>query len=120
MFLWYEELAKNLPNVVQRLASFLGCCFLAVIMFINLGCSLSEDVLQKICKKASFEEMKVDREARVADFWFVEPRKFFRSGTNKTWKEVFTFDQIEQMNSKLNEMKENFYNDIDLFSLLDG
>ena len=57
--------------------------------------------MEKICAKASFEVMKTDRDVKVADFLLLEPAAFFRSGTNRSWEEVFTDEQIGKIDQLL-------------------
>lgn len=45
--------------------------------------------------------MKSDKEAKVADFLALKPTKFYRSGTNQTWKKTFTEEQNEQIDNWL-------------------
>uniref|UniRef100_A0A914EKW9 Sulfotransferase domain-containing protein n=1 Tax=Acrobeloides nanus TaxID=290746 RepID=A0A914EKW9_9BILA len=85
LFIWYEELLRDLSGSIIRIAGFL------------------EDLVKDICEKASFEVMKTDKDVKVADFLLLEPSTFFRSGTNRSWEEMFTDEQkaeIDQLMSK--------------------
>uniref|UniRef100_A0A914EIZ3 Sulfotransferase domain-containing protein n=1 Tax=Acrobeloides nanus TaxID=290746 RepID=A0A914EIZ3_9BILA len=88
LFIWYEELLNDLPGSIKRIAEFLEQ-------------PVSEKLKQEICEKASFEAMKSDKDVKVADFLLLPPSAFFRAGTNKSWKDVFTKEQNSKMDKLL-------------------
>ncbi|XP_063165357.1 sulfotransferase 6B1-like [Candoia aspera] len=83
LFLFYEDMKKDLPKVVKKLSAFLGL-------------SPSESKIYEICKKASFNEMKTNTEKENSDqnhtvCVLTSNRKLiFRKGTVGDWKNHFT------------------------------
>lgn len=62
--------------------------------------------------KTSFEKMKSDKDVKVADFLMVQPSTFFRSGTNNSWKEMFTKEQEQEIDQMLNHLKDTLKWDV--------
>jgi len=81
LFLKYEELLRDFPRQLRRIADFLGY-------------GLDAQTLEKIEHLTSFQVMKKDKFANmheIEDF-----QGFFRKGTVASWKELFTVEQNER------------------------
>ncbi|XP_009863596.1 PREDICTED: sulfotransferase 6B1-like [Apaloderma vittatum] len=103
LFLFYEDMKKDLPKIVKEISLFLGL-------------NVDENDIQDICKKSSFSEMKSDTENVNSDpshtvCALTSNRKLiFRKGTVGDWKNHFTpkqnrrFEEIFNEKMKLSEM----------------
>ncbi|XP_015724921.1 sulfotransferase 6B1-like [Coturnix japonica] len=103
LFLFYEDMKKNLPKIVKEISIFLGI-------------SISDEDIQDICKKSSFSEMKKDTEKENSDpshtvCALTSNRKLiFRKGTVGDWKNHFTpkqnlrFEEVFGEKMKLSKM----------------
>ncbi|XP_064586906.1 sulfotransferase 6B1-like [Zonotrichia leucophrys gambelii] len=107
LFLFYEDMKKDLPKVVKEIS-----------LFLNLN--VSDDDIQDICKKSSFSEMKNDTEKENSDpshtvCALTSNRKLiFRKGAVGDWKNYFTpkqnirFQEIFNEKMKLSKMANSF------------
>lgn len=77
LFLKYEDLKKDLPAAVAKIASFIGA-------------TLPSNIISKIADMARFENMKKDKS--------VEP-SLMRKGTVENWKDIFTAEQSAIMDA---------------------
>ncbi|XP_035396697.1 sulfotransferase 6B1-like [Cygnus atratus] len=103
LFLFYEDMKKDLPKIVKEISVFLDI-------------DISDDDIQDICKKSSFSEMKNDTEKENSDpshtvCALTSNRKLiFRKGTVGDWKNHFTqkqnlkFEEIFNEKMKLSKM----------------
>ncbi|NXJ81534.1 ST6B1 Sulfotransferase, partial [Trogon melanurus] len=103
LFLFYEDMKKDLPKIVKEITLFLGL-------------DVDENDIQDICKKSSFSEMKSDTENVNSDpshtvCALTSDRKLiFRKGTVGDWKNHFTpkqnrrFEEIFNEKMKLSKM----------------
>ncbi|KYO18884.1 amine sulfotransferase-like [Alligator mississippiensis] len=93
LFLTYEEMKKDLRGAVLRICNFLGK-------------ELSEDDLDPVVKKATFENMKKDPRANYETRPGVpleEKKCFLRKGTVGDWKNTMTVAQNERFEEVLKE-----------------
>ncbi|XP_060687297.1 sulfotransferase 6B1-like [Hemiscyllium ocellatum] len=79
----YEELKENLAKGVQSIAEFFGL-------------SLSEEQIQKIAGRGTFQAMSDNAEKTHSSFGKV----IFRKGVVGDWKTLFTKEQSEEMDAK--------------------
>lgn len=99
LFLKYEDLQKNLPASVVQIAEFLGR-------------KLSEETIEDICNKSSFNSMKNDPMTNpdliMPSFkeGLKENRSFLRKGTVGDWKNYFTVSQSEEFDALYKEKME--------------
>ncbi|NXN88415.1 ST6B1 Sulfotransferase, partial [Bombycilla garrulus] len=103
LFLFYEDMKKDLPKVVKQITLFLSL-------------NVSDNDIQDICKKCSFSEMKNDSEKENSDHShtvcaLTSNRKLiFRKGAVGDWKNYFTpkqnirFQEIFNEKMKLSKM----------------
>uniref|UniRef100_A0A8B9EM86 Sulfotransferase n=1 Tax=Anser cygnoides TaxID=8845 RepID=A0A8B9EM86_ANSCY len=103
LFLFYEDMKKDLPKIVKEISVFLDI-------------DISDDNIQDICKKSSFSEMKNDTEKENSDpshtvCALTSNRKLiFRKGIVGDWKNHFTpkqnlkFEEIFNEKMKLSKM----------------
>ncbi|KAG8138431.1 hypothetical protein E2320_004324 [Naja naja] len=83
LFLFYEDMKKDLPKVMKELSAFLGL-------------NPTESQIYEICKKSSFNEMKTNTEKENSDenhtvcVLTSNPKLIFRKGTVGDWKNHFT------------------------------
>ncbi|NXL88294.1 ST6B1 Sulfotransferase, partial [Alectura lathami] len=103
LFLFYEDMKKNLPKIVKQISTFLGI-------------DISDADIQDICLKSSFSEMKSDTEKENSDpnhtvCALTSNRKLiFRKGTVGDWKNHFTpkqnlkFEEVFNKKMKLSKM----------------
>ena len=87
LFLTYEEMKKDLPTAVARIANFIQC-------------DVTDDVITKVTEKTSFDVMKNDDTTNYS--W--APPEFFKPGTTfmrkgevGDWKNYFTPEQSAEM-----------------------
>ncbi|XP_054845044.1 sulfotransferase 6B1-like isoform X2 [Eublepharis macularius] len=86
LFLFYEDMKKDLPKVVKQVSSFLGV-------------NTSESGINEICAKCSFSEMKTNTEKENYDpnqtvcALTSNRRLIFRKGAVGDWKNYFTSKQ---------------------------
>ncbi|XP_021394825.1 sulfotransferase 6B1 [Lonchura striata] len=107
LFLFYEDMKKDLPKVVKEI-----CLFLSL--------NVSDNDIQDICRKSSFLEMKNDTEKENSDpshtvCALTSNRKLiFRKGAVGDWKNYFTpkqnirFQEIFNEKMKLSKMADSF------------
>ncbi|XP_027762008.1 sulfotransferase 6B1-like [Empidonax traillii] len=103
LFLFYEDMKKDLPKVVKKIALFLSL-------------NVSDKDIQDTCNKSSFSEMKTDTEKENSDpshtvCALTSNRKLiFRKGVVGDWKNHFTpkqnrrFEEIFNEKMKLSKM----------------
>ena len=88
LFLKYEDMKKDLPGAVSRIASFVEA-------------DLSSDVIAKISDFTSFDKMKKDNAANYS--WTplhkTSETKFLRKGTVGDWKNYLTEEQSAEMDA---------------------
>ncbi|KYO36720.1 sulfotransferase 6B1 [Alligator mississippiensis] len=99
LFLFYEDMKKDLPKTVKKIGVFLGI-------------NISDSEIREVCKKSSFSEMKTNIEKENVDpnhtvcALTSDKKLIFRKGTVGDWKNHFTPKQnklFEEMFS--NKMK---------------
>ena len=89
LFLKYEDMKRDLPGNVAKVASFIGV-------------DLSSDLVSKIADMTTFEKMKKDDSANfVWDKTFVEDGNpmWLRKGTVGDWKNFFTAEQSAEIDA---------------------
>nr|XP_056712368.1 amine sulfotransferase-like [Euleptes europaea] len=98
LFLTYEEMKKDLRNSVLKICTFLGK-------------KLTEDELQAVVDKATFDKMRVDPRANYehmpADILDQDKGRFLRKGTIGDWKNIMTVAQSERFDSVFKERLQN-------------
>uniref|UniRef100_A0A914C998 Sulfotransferase domain-containing protein n=1 Tax=Acrobeloides nanus TaxID=290746 RepID=A0A914C998_9BILA len=72
------------------------------------GYKLSEEIIEILFQKTSFDEMKKDENAKIAQRLRLPTSSFFRAGTNNSWKALFTEEQVKQMDELLLSYTCNF------------
>ncbi len=88
LFVWYEDMKKNLSGTIRTVAEFLGK-------------SLTEEHVGKIEKHTRFESMKANDSVCPAP---MAPREaFFRKGEVGDWKNYFSQAQSEYVDKLVNE-----------------
>ncbi|NWH85252.1 ST6B1 Sulfotransferase, partial [Aegithalos caudatus] len=96
LFLFYEDMKKDLPKVVKEITLFLSL-------------NVSDNDIQDICNKSSFSEMKNDTEKENSDpshtvCALTSNRKLiFRKGAVGDWKNYFTPKQNIRFQEIFNE-----------------
>ena len=94
LLLQYEDMKRDLPQAVSRIASFMGV-------------ELSEDIVAKIADLTRFEEMKRDKTANkswVKHFCTEEGKpEFLRKGIVGDWKNFLSAKQSAEMDRKCAE-----------------
>ncbi|XP_063301107.1 sulfotransferase 6B1-like [Pelobates fuscus] len=95
LFLYYEAMKKDLPTAVRKISTFLGI-------------NISDNEISIICKKTSFNEMKMNVEKDNSDpnhtvcALTSNKKLIFRKGTVGDWKNYFSnrqnrlFDELYQ------------------------
>ncbi|XP_067844767.1 sulfotransferase 6B1-like [Heptranchias perlo] len=83
MVITYEELKENLGKGVQKIAEYYGI-------------SLSEERIQKIVRRGSFQAMSENSQETHSSFGKV----IFRRGAVGDWKSLFTEEQSQEMDAK--------------------
>ncbi|XP_019136817.1 sulfotransferase 6B1-like [Corvus cornix cornix] len=86
MTITYEELKENRALGVKNIAAFLGI-------------PLTEEELQFVAERSSFQSMKKNSENTHGAFGDV----FFRKGVVSDWKNIFSEDQNEKMDKAFEE-----------------
>ncbi|KAJ8722505.1 hypothetical protein PYW07_003685 [Mythimna separata] len=101
LFLFYEELAKDLPAVVRRVADFLGK-------------EVTEEQMTRLCDHLSFENFKKNKAVNYEDlkeFDIVSPKEnFIRRGKAHGWHDYFD----EEMTQQADQWIEDSLRDTDL------
>ena len=85
LFLKYEDMKKDLPDTVRKIAKFIDC-------------DLSDAVVEKVVKKASFASMKANPSANFS--WMKRnpgEQPFLRKGIVGDWKNHFSAEQSAQL-----------------------
>nr|XP_020670882.1 sulfotransferase 6B1-like [Pogona vitticeps] len=96
LFLFYEDMKKDLPTVVRKVSAFLGV-------------NISEGKINEICEKSSFTKMKINTARESHDpSWTVcvltSVRKLvFRKGAVGDWKNYFTPKQNQMFEETFNK-----------------
>ncbi|XP_053112700.1 sulfotransferase 1C2-like [Hemicordylus capensis] len=96
LFLFYEDMTKDLSKAVKKVSTFLGV-------------NASENAIHDICKKSSFSEMKSNTEKENNDpnhtvCALTSSRKLiFRKGTVGDWKNYFTPRQSRMFEETFNK-----------------
>ncbi|NXH14495.1 ST6B1 Sulfotransferase, partial [Bucco capensis] len=86
MTITYEELKENPVPGVKNIAAFFGV-------------SLTEEELQSVVERSSFQTMKKNSQKTHGAFGDV----FFRKGSINDWKNLFSEDQNEKMDKAFEE-----------------
>ena len=91
LFLKYEEMKKDLPAAVARMAKFMG-----------QDISASQELVDEIAHRTTFSNMKKDSSANCE--WMDKERRseesrFLRKGEVGDWKNYFTPEQEARLNS---------------------
>ena len=91
LFLKYEDMKKDLPQAISKIASFLQV-------------DLSPDVVQKIADLTTFEKMKTDDTANYSWEKIFDNKKgepsFLRKGTVGDWKNHLTAEESTAIDKK--------------------
>ncbi|XP_066489900.1 sulfotransferase 6B1-like [Tiliqua scincoides] len=96
LFLFYEDMKKDLSRVVKKISTFLGV-------------SVNESIIHEICKKSSFSEMKSTMEKENHDpshtvCALTSNRKLIlRKGAVGDWKNYFTPKQNRMFEETFNK-----------------
>ncbi|XP_009897949.1 sulfotransferase 6B1 [Dryobates pubescens] len=96
LFLFYEDMKKDLPKIVKKISLFLSL-------------NVSENDIQDICKKSSFSAMKSDTEKENSDphntvcALTSNKKLIFRKGAVGDWKNHFTPKQNRRFEETFNE-----------------
>ncbi|XP_062990788.1 sulfotransferase 6B1-like [Elgaria multicarinata webbii] len=96
LFLFYEDMKRDLPKVVKKVSAFLGV-------------NTNESGINEICKKSSFSEMKTNTEKENHDpnhtvCALTSNRKLiFRKGAVGDWKNNFTPKQNRMFEETFNK-----------------
>ncbi|XP_042301275.1 amine sulfotransferase-like [Sceloporus undulatus] len=97
LFLLYEEMKKDLRSNVVKICNFLGV-------------TLTEEELDDIVDKASFDKMSVDPRSNYSsmhpEFLDFSKGRFLRKGTVGDWKNTMTVAQNERFDSIFKERME--------------
>ncbi|KAJ8725841.1 hypothetical protein PYW08_004024 [Mythimna loreyi] len=87
LFLFYEELSKDLPAVIRRVADFLGK-------------EVTEEQMTRLCDHLSFENFKKNKSVNYEDmkeFDIVSPKEsFIRKGKANGWHDHFDEEMTQQ------------------------
>ncbi|KAH0622244.1 hypothetical protein JD844_024381 [Phrynosoma platyrhinos] len=108
LFLLYEEMKKDLRISVLKICNFLGK-------------KLTEEELNDVVEKASFDKMRLDHRANYINTssGILNSNQFFRKGTVGEWKNMMTVAQSERFDSIFMERMEKlpfkFFWDINEF-----
>ena len=88
LFVWYEDLKRDVTGVIRALASFLGK-------------SMTERQIEIIKEHTTFDHMKANEMIRPAP----TPQReiFFRKGQVGDWKNYFSQDQSDYVEKEANE-----------------
>ena len=87
LFLKFEDMKKDLPTAVARIAKFIEC-------------DVTGEVITKVAEKTSFDEMKNDDTTNyswVPPEFFKPGTPFMRKGEVGDWKNYFTPEQSAEM-----------------------
>ena len=94
LFLKFEDMKKDLPTAVARIAKFIEC-------------DVTDEVIEKVAAKASFNVMKNDD---TANYSWISPLSvnssapaFMRKGEVGDWKNYFTPEQSAEMDKVCRE-----------------
>nr|XP_060609202.1 amine sulfotransferase-like [Anolis sagrei ordinatus] len=97
LFLMYEEMKKNLRSSVLKICNFLGR-------------KLTEEELDDVVDKASFDKMSADSRTNYSttppDVLDFSKGRFLRKGTIGDWKNMMTVAQSERFDSVFKEWME--------------
>lgn len=98
LFLKYEELVKDLPNGVRKIAAFLGK-------------SLSDDDISRICEHCSVDNMRTNNMVNLSywrDVKYVNdnaPGGFINKGKAGVWKQKLTDEESKKIDVMLEEVE---------------
>ncbi|KAJ8725839.1 hypothetical protein PYW08_004022 [Mythimna loreyi] len=94
LFLFYEELSKDLPTVIHRVADFLGK-------------QLDDDQMAKLCDHLSFKNFKNNISVNYEDLrefgLMDENETFVRKGKVGGWRDYFDEDMTQQADQWIND-----------------
>ena len=93
LFLKYEDMKKDLPSAVSRIAKFIGQ-------------DVSQELIEEIAHRTTFANMKKDNSANYE--WVRKYRRpsgadFMRKGEVGDWKNYFTPEQIARLDAVYEE-----------------
>ncbi|CAB3255260.1 unnamed protein product, partial [Arctia plantaginis] len=87
LFLFYEELSKDLPGSIQRVATFLGK-------------QLSQEESDRLCEHLSFENFKNNKSINyeeLRELGLLAPdQSFVRKGKSGGWRDYFDEEMTQQ------------------------
>ena len=84
LILHFNDLKQDLRSNIQLISKFLGYNY-------------SDDIINTIYKKCTFEYMK-SNSLKCAPLEFKNSKVFINKGTNKRWKDILTDEDIEEYN----------------------
>jgi len=91
LFLKYEDMKKDLPGTVAKIASFIGV-------------AASDEVLSKVAELTTFDKMKSNPTTNYE--WRPTEHKFIRKGVVGDWKNFLTEEQSAQLDKMCSEKLE--------------
>ena len=86
LFLKYEDMKRDLPGVVKKIAVFLGY-------------ALEQEVLDDIAQKCTFENMKINPFVNRTNVPIFQSGGFLRKGRVGDWKNYFTPEQSAEFDA---------------------
>ncbi|KYQ60204.1 Sulfotransferase 1C4 [Trachymyrmex zeteki] len=86
LFLFYEDLIKDLPGIIKKVAVFFGKTY-------------SDEQIAKLVEHLKIENFRKNPMVNYPDFKStIEPKEFIRKGKVNDWEEVFTSKIEEKFN----------------------